>query len=89
MQKSTVDESQRASGVKVIVGVADGTIVGTGDVFVGMIFVFTGVGVSVSGEFAQEARTRNKKRSNISFGVSQLAGGFARFASLRQNINLK
>jgi hypothetical protein len=36
-------------------------------VFVGMIFVFTGVGVSNPGAFAQETRTSNRRELRTRF----------------------
>ena len=81
MQKSTVNGSQEGSGVEVIVGVMDGTVVGggagdvadgatvgDGDVAVKSTFVFVAAAsVPVTGTFTQDIRTINRRRFKVRF----------------------
>ena len=70
IQKSTVKGSQGGSGVDVIVGVTDGTVVAVGDdnLAVATIFVFTATtGVSVTPVVAQDTRIKDKRRFSICF----------------------
>jgi len=63
MQKSTLNGSHGVS----IVDVIEGKGVGGNDVLVGMTFVFTTTGVSVTSTFAQDTRINGRRILNICF----------------------
>ena len=70
IQKSALKGSQGGSSVGVMVGIAEGTLVGDGgsDVGVGMVFVFTATtGVSVTPVVVQEARISDNRKLSIGF----------------------
>ena len=74
MQKSTVKGSQAASGVNVVVGVAEGIVVGVEigevdvDVIVGGVFMLTAVtGRSATGVFTQDTRSPSNRQFSIRF----------------------